>query len=268
MALIKYHSTRECRKDVELMKSVNQMTLYEKFPDAEVQRRKTKGFRTREELSSFLYHTYEFETIELAIKAKNAHYHKVKRVQKRVAYILLAKPESYFVTLTFRDDVLETTTEETRREYVRKFLKEKAKANGSHYVANVDYGRKNEREHYHAVANVSGAGWPHGYQKSERVELFAPLSAKYDNLPDEEYKAKALDVTMKRLSKYTAKLGFHALKDSTKDASLIYSRMPTEKPKEEPEKEKPKPCLEVITDEALILAIDLAFCDQLSIDDV
>lgn len=260
----KYFTTREARKDKELMRAVNLYTLFEKFPDAE---KNSKG-RTKAQLSSFLYQTYTFETIEVAKKAKNAHYHKVKRVSQRVAYILANAPKSYFVTLTFTNEILASTTEETRRRYVRRYLKDKAKETNSHYIANIDYGSKNGREHYHAVTNFNCSDWKYGHSLSKEVKLYAPLSAKYDNLPEEEYKKKALKTTQQRLSKYTAKLGFHATKDSTRDASLIYSRIPTEKPvevKEEPE--KPMPYLEEITDPAFDFVDDL-FSKQVAVEDL
>ena len=239
------------------MKAVNLYTLFEKFPDAA----KNSKIWTREELSSFLYHKYDFDTIELAIKAKNAHYQKISRLKKRIAYILTNAPTSYFVTLTFSDEVLQSTSEQTRREYVRKFLK--ANANGSHYVANIDYGAKNGREHYHAVTNFPCNAWKYGHQSSKAIMLYAPLSAKYDDLPEEEWKQKAFETTQKRLSKYTAKLGFHAIKETTKDASLIYSRLPVEKTVVE----EIKPCLEEITDPAFIDAFEYGFYNQLSLDE-
>lgn len=256
--LKKYHSTREARRDFDLMKAVNLYTLFEKFPSAE----SNSKIWTRDKLSSFLYHTYDFDTIELAKKAKNAHYQKISRLKKRIAFILTNAPTSYFVTLTFSDEVLEATSEQTRREYVRKFLK--SNANNSHYVANIDYGSKNGREHYHAITNFSCSGWKYGHQLSKPIQLYAPLSAKYDNLPDEEYKQKAFETTQKRLSKYTAKLGFHATKETTRDASLIYSRLPVEKVVEE----ETKPYLEEITDPAFIEWFDRSFDKQLSFDEL
>lgn len=256
--LKKYHSTREARRDSRLMKAVNLYTLFEKFPSAET----NSKIWTRDTLSSFLYHTYDFDTVELAIKAKNAHYQKVSRLKKRIAFILTNAPSSYFVTLTFSDEVLQATSEQTRRQYVRKFLK--ANANGTHYVANIDYGSKNGREHYHAITNFPCNSWKYGHQLSKPILLYAPLSAKYDNLPDEEYKLKAFETTQKRLSKYTAKLGFHAVKETTRDASLIYSRLPVEKVVEE----KPEPYFEEITDPAFVEFLDRSFVTQLSFDEL
>lgn len=251
MLQIKYKTTRECRRDVDLMKAINLYTRFEKFPDAV----DFSGTWTRETISSFLYQNYSFETVELGVKAKNAYYQKVSRLKKRIAYILTSSEESYFITLTFRDDVLASTSEETRRKYVRRFLKEKCQ--GGHYVANIDYGKRTEREHYHAVANFSAAGWPYGHQLSRRVELYAPLSAKYDHLPEEEYREKAFEVCKKRLSKYVAKLGFHAVKETTKDAYLIYSRIPKEEPSE-PVVAVKAPELIPITDQGIIDAFEKA----------
>ena len=55
---------------------------------------------------------------------------------------------TWFCTLTFGPEILASTTAETRAIYVKRFLK----ATFGAYVANLDYGGKNGREHYHAVA--------------------------------------------------------------------------------------------------------------------
>lgn len=53
-----------------------------------------------------------------------------------------------FLTLTFNDSFFDRgTSEDTRRKYIRRFLKEQCQE----YVANVDYGDKNGREHFHAI---------------------------------------------------------------------------------------------------------------------
>lgn len=103
-----------------------------------------------------------------------------------------------FVTLTFRDDVLESTSARTRHRYVTKFLKE----NFRDYIGNVDYGAKNGREHFHAVTDdpgdLSKVLWPYGFQNIKNVGNVSKISSK------DEWKDRA------RLSGYLLKLANHA----------------------------------------------------------
>lgn len=109
-----------------------------------------------------------------------------------------------FGTLTFREDVLDNTNEKTRRAYVTRFLK---KHYPDGYVANIDYGDQEEREHYHFIANGNKYdlnAWEYGYSFYRKCG-----TKKKDR---------------ERLAYYTAKLTNHALKKGTKRKRLIYSR--------------------------------------------
>lgn len=114
---------------------------------------------------------------------------------------ILAKGNSVFITLTFTDDVLNSTSYETRRRYVARYLKEQCEGQ---YVANIDYSPK-EREHYHAVidSRINLKDWSYGFAFAEQVRLH--------------------DGCAKRLSYYVVKLTAHAFK-TTKQVRLIYSR--------------------------------------------
>lgn len=124
-----------------------------------------------------------------------------KRLNKRIG-LMLQKP-CIFVTLTFSEKTLTNTSEETRHSYVKRYLKEHANC----YVANIDYGRAKEREHYHALIqleNLNCTDWhKYGGIKVERVR-------------------SANDY--KRLSTYIAKLTNHAMKETANRARIIYSR--------------------------------------------
>jgi hypothetical protein len=78
------------------------------------------------------------------------------------------------------------------------------------YVANIDYGAKNKREHYHALINcdkIDFSNW-----------------RKYGNINAERVKNKDIESDKIKLSKYIAKLSNHAIKETTKRSCLIYSR--------------------------------------------
>ena len=124
------------------------------------------------------------------------------RVKKKIADIVFNK-EAVFLTLTFNDDVLENTTSSTRRQYVRRYLN---RVSGV-YVANIDYGGRFGREHYHAVVNKS-------------VDL--AFWHKYGGIKAERVRDKGDD--LERVSRYVSKLTNHALKNKGDQVRLIYSR--------------------------------------------
>ena len=138
-------------------------------------------------------------------KILHAYIERVIRLKKRIATILTSG-KSLFLTLTFTDNTLSTTTEKQRRTLVSRYLKN----HNALYVANVDYGKTNHREHYHAVIGidkVSVASWhKFGAIKVEKVRL------------------KQFESDNTKISKYIAKLSNHAIKETTKRSALIYSR--------------------------------------------
>jgi len=135
---------------------------------------------------------------------------KVERLKKKLEY-RINNFKCLWLTLTFRDDVLDNTSELTRRRYIARFLKS---LNIPFYVANIDYGDKEknenslEREHYHAIIQsdyLDMALYDYGFVFVEQIY----------NTTD----------SIARISKYINKLTAHAFKDSTRGQSrLIYSR--------------------------------------------
>lgn len=125
---------------------------------------------------------------------------------------LVASPKAYFVTLTFKPECLASTSEKTRRRYVSRALKA---IGGAEYIANIDYGRERQREHYHAIVVCEKR--PHfqcwrescGYVKVKRVGK--------------------TDRDLRKVVLYTTKLARHSLKESTATGEvnptrIIYSR--------------------------------------------
>lgn len=133
-------------------------------------------------------------------KINRAFYQRVKRLKARVSDII-SQP-SIFLTLTFNDDILASTSPQTRRRYVSRYLRD----NFPVYVANVDFGALNGREHYHAIIqsqNVNYDMWhKNGAIKGEKIVV--------DNIA--------------ALSKYVSKLTNHAIKETCRRCALIYSR--------------------------------------------
>lgn len=133
-------------------------------------------------------------------KVAHADYYRTARLRERVLN-MLSMGQCVFATLTFRDDVLEKTSPETRRRYVTRYLKSQS----SDYVANIDFGRKNEREHYHAVifGKINPLEWKYGALNVKQV--------KDTSKPE-------------KLAKYVNKLTNHAIKETCKRNAVIYSR--------------------------------------------
>lgn len=109
-----------------------------------------------------------------------------------------------FGTLTFKSKVLEKTCERTRARYVTSFLSSQA----FHYVANIDYGKKNGREHYHFLAmiekNMDMTKWNYGSNKIEIVPM--------------------IKKDIKATKNYLLKLNNHSYKNSTRQKRIIRDR--------------------------------------------
>lgn len=135
-------------------------------------------------------------------KINQASYQRRNRLEKRILK-WLEEYNCIFVTLTFKDKVLNATTKETRRRYVTRALKQMS----DKYIANIDYGAKNEREHYHAIV-VSN-------------EIDNKIWSDYGAINFERIKQSSDSV---KLAKYVVKLTNHAIKETTQQNRVIYSK--------------------------------------------
>lgn len=144
----------------------------------------------------------DYKDIEEARKVNLASFKRTQRLRQRIEeYLSLG--ECLFLTLTFTDKVLASTNSQSRKKYVSKCLKMMS----NYYVANVDYGKENEREHYHALIvadKVSQEMWRYGNLDWQRV--------RHNNK------------SIKALPKYINKLTNHAIKETTKRCCMIYSK--------------------------------------------
>ena len=156
--------------------------------------------QSREELIN-CYGLKGFKAME---QMNEAYKKRVYRLRQRIYDIVINNQQPVFLTFTFTDEVLANTNEHTRRRYVIRFLKKHCKQ----YIANIDYGTENEREHYHAVV-------------SNKVDLLA-WTKKYGTLNGIKI-VKTKD-SIRALPKYISKLTNHAIKDTTKSTRIIYSR--------------------------------------------
>lgn len=129
-------------------------------------------------------------------------YKRYKRLHDRVDYIFNNYSRPVFVTFTFNNQHINDVS---HRQYIIKFFKAN---NIECYVANIDYGEKFNRLHYHAVCSgkVNPKLWNYG-----------TCNVKYI------YKT---DVSSGKISTYITKLTNHASKDSVHGSKAIYSRLP------------------------------------------
>jgi len=142
----------------------------------------------------------DFQECEKIVHAQS---NRTVRLRSRVEHIIKDYDNPTFCTLTFTDDYLASTNELTRRRYVTRFLKEQS--GGLPYVANIDFGGKNGREHFHAVCGfrLDPKQWQCGALRVQKVR-------------------KSSDPH--KLARYISKLTNHAIKETAKRNAIIYSR--------------------------------------------
>lgn len=139
--------------------------------------------------------------LEQGIRLYENYRKRTQRLRKRITKIIQC--DSLFLTFTFTDKVLANTNQETRQKYVKRFLNTISR----NYVANIDFGKTNGREHYHAVCTVSEKvnynAWNYGALNGVKVRKSSNTLA---------------------LAKYINKFVHHATKESTCKSRIIYSR--------------------------------------------
>lgn len=143
-----------------------------------------------------------YNLIDCADRLNESKYRKAKKVRDKISRLVLTD-HAIFITLTFNDRTIAKTDDLKRRRLVQRYLKQ----NCAKYVANVDYGALNGREHYHALVSndINFKNWyKYGAVNVERV--------------------RPLENSTTRISRYITKLTNHALKVGAIAPRLIYSR--------------------------------------------
>jgi len=163
-----------------------------------------KGFPFVTDLQRYVSENNLENEFKECYRINKASYERVKRLKTRVETMLQSGP-CLFLTLTFNDFSLENTTSKERRVAVSRYLKQY----NCKYVANIDFGKENHREHYHAIIqcdSVDYSKWTYGAINGEKI------------------RNKDISTDTLKLSKYVSKLTNHAIKETTKRSALIYSR--------------------------------------------
>ena len=146
------------------------------------------------------------------IRIIHAHSERVSRL-KDFIWDMVFNADCLFLTFTFKDEAMNNTSDATRRQAVRRYLTEL----NVPYVANIDFGAKKHREHYHAVVGIDKVDyhlWKYGALNG--------LHIRNDIKVDED--GSITSETLEKLARYVAKLTNHAIKETTKRNAAIYSR--------------------------------------------
>lgn len=154
-----------------------------------------------------LINKVDYSWILEANKINNSSYQKTKRLREKIKNMIESSP-CLWVTLTFTDKTLSSTSEDTRKQYVRKYLK----SNYEEYIANIDFGKKNGREHYHAIIKTD-------FINLKEWHKYGAIKIKHIRVNGNDK-----DLSITRLPKYINKLTNHAVKETTKRCHIIYSR--------------------------------------------
>ena len=149
--------------------------------------------------------------IELCMKKYNAIHQRKRRYRDRVLkWVWWLKNikhgqdyELVLIMLSFNDEVLKSTTKDTRRKYVRRYLQKYC----YHYLANIDFSPK-QREHYHVLALVE-----------KNRKLANTWKWKMD-----VRKVRLDNNSIKKTFNYVMKVVNHAFKLGTRCESIIYDR--------------------------------------------
>lgn len=141
-------------------------------------------------------------------KILSARYMKVSRIKKHLVWQIVSRKYLYFLTFTF-DDVLLSKCQRTKRDLIKNCML--SFDDDVLYILNIDYGKKNEREHFHALLATDNSS-----------DLICHIRKYYSC----RFKVQKVDICgddIKRLSKYINKLSNHCKKDSTYNKRIVYN---------------------------------------------
>lgn len=139
----------------------------------------------------------EEDILKDCIRIDKARYQQIKRLKEHIEYLTLDN-NCYFVTFNFNDKALKNS-KRYRKQQINNIIKD-----FDDYIINIDYGKKNKREHYHCIIK----GINDIYIKDNHLK-----SKILDN-----YKLGYYDIqrvrtnTDRRLANYINKLTMHSVK--------------------------------------------------------
>lgn len=160
-----------------------------------------------------IFSTYQLKSanadnLGLEFRMYKSNERRKQRIKDRITRMLESE-KALFLTLTFSDKMFaRNCSAETRRRYIRRFLKEQC----VEYLANIDFGSTNKREHYHAVvvpkSNID-------FLRYREIFDSSMINAQH---------IRVNDASIKNVGQYINKLTNHALKENGYYQRLIFSR--------------------------------------------
>lgn len=181
-------------------------------------------------------------------KTEKTQARKRQRVIKKI-YDLIKNKDAIFLSMSFNDATMQKTNAETRKRYIKNFLKNET----AQYIANIDYGAKKGREHYHAIikANTLTSDYlMRYYEKYEIIKNYINIKAyKYGNIKADFIGKNYGFKNDAEIKKTAINLYNHAIKETTNNNKLIYSR---KEPSRKQQIERLKRLEKVINADALI----------------
>lgn len=183
-------------------------------------------------------------------KILNSKHKRVSRLRARI-FDMIYKSDCLFLTFTFTDIAFARTCADFRRIAVRRYLN----SFGVPYVANIDFGKDNGREHYHAVVQIGRVDyskWKYGAINGIKI--------RNDIIYDDD--GVITSESVEKIALYVAKLTNHAIKETTRRSVIMYSRGKTSAQQQAKEK-KAVYMYKLFTDDSPCLELK----EQVSIDD-
>lgn len=148
----------------------------------------------------------DLEILRVSKNLNNSYYKRTRTIKSKIEKMFQCKSrELVFLTMTFTDNDLQRTSAPTRREYIQDFLNK----NTDYYIANIDFGKKREREHFHAIALL-----PFKVDHNEYHKYFEG-NINFKSVYNDNSEA---------IAKYINKLTNHAIKDTTKDCRTMFPK--------------------------------------------
>lgn len=126
-----------------------------------------------------------------------ARYNKISRIKKRVRHLFIYYDYVYFLTFTFDDKHLHYS-DRAKRDKIKNVLSPLGE-----YILNVDFGKLNEREHYHVIL---------GSPVVFNMVKYRLQDYNYGFFHIEQVRSDCKSLS--KLSKYINKLSNHTTKDS------------------------------------------------------
>ena len=161
--------------------------------------------------------TYELESY---LQMKKSKHTQKTRLRRHIEFYL--KNDDYdliFATFTFNDESLNLKSE-TRRKKLLDCLKNCSLIDD--YICNIDYGKENDREHYHGILFIKKGAIDYKFKKTGRSWYIENMPIDYTMGFTYFEKVGNDKKDNDRVANYVAKLNTHALK--VKQSRLIVKR--------------------------------------------